>query len=148
MIEKNLFKNRSLSSLPGWEAIMGLQFENMVINNENILFEKLGIREEDLVFANPYYQTQTQKRKGCQIDYLVQTRHNNIYIFEIKFSKNKIGLEVSNEMKEKIARLKIPKNFSYRPILIHINGVTSDLEDSHFFSELIDFSEFLEEKPS
>lgn len=143
MIEKNLFKNRTLSSFPGWEAIMGLQFENMVVNNEAILFKKLGIREEDIIFANPYYQTQTQKRKGCQIDYLIQTRHNNIYIFEIKFSKNKTGLEVAEEMKEKIERLNLPKNFSYRPILIHINGVTSDLEDSHYFSEIIDFSEFL-----
>jgi AAA+ ATPase superfamily predicted ATPase len=142
-IEKNLFKNRSISNLPGWESIMGLQFENMVINNEHLLFKKLGIPIEDIVFANPYYQTQTQRRKGCQIDYLLQTRYNNVYVFEIKFSKNKIGTEVIEEVQEKINRLKLPRNFSYRPILIHINGVTSDLENSEYFSKIINYSDFL-----
>jgi hypothetical protein len=84
--------------------------------------------------------------KGCQIDYLIQNRFNNLFIYEIKFSKNPIGLQVANEVKEKIKRLSLPRGFSCYPILIHINGITKDLFESNYFCQIIDFSVFLNEK--
>jgi len=52
---------------------------------------------------------------------------------------------VINEVEEKIKRLKRSKGFSCRPILIHVNGVTEQLEDSDYFAKIIDFSEFFEQ---
>ena len=124
---------------------MGLQFENLVLNNEKLILKCLGINMSEVVYANPYYQTKTKSREGCQIDYMVQTRYNNVYIFEFKFSKNKIGCSVIEEVKEKIKRLKLPRNFSYRPVLIHVNGVTSDLIDAQYFASVIDYSKFLDD---
>lgn len=89
---------------------------------------------------NPYFQS---GENSCQIDYLIQTRHHSLYICEIKFSKNPIGVDVIAEVAEKIKRLKRPKGFSCRAVLIHVNGVTQDLIDEYYFSEIIDFSEFL-----
>ena len=142
-IEKNIFEEMSVTSLPGWDSMMGLQFENLIYNNERLIFSEVGVKISEIIFANPYFQTPTKERKGCQIDYMLQSKYNNIYIFEIKFSKNKIGVSVIEEVKEKLQRLKLPRNFSYRPVLIHVNGVTQDLLDAQYFSKVIDFSKFL-----
>lgn len=142
-INLDIYKNTSLCRLSGIESILGLQFENLVINNKEYLFRQLNISLEDIVFANPYFQTKTQKTSGCQIDYMVQTKYNTVYIFEMKFSKNPVGMSVIAEVEEKISRLKLPKHFSYRTILIHGNRVTSELLDEGYFNAIIDFSEIL-----
>lgn len=142
-IKRGQYKNISLTTLPNWDGIFGLQFENLVLNNRDLICEKLNINPADIVADNAYYQRQTKRLLGCQIDYLIHTRFNTLFICEIKFSKNPIGCSVITQVKEKIKRLKVPKGFSCVPILIHINGVTDELLDENYFIEIIDFSEFL-----
>ena len=74
---------------------------------------------------------------------MIQTKFNNLFVCEIKFSKNEVGVDVIQEMEEKLSRLTQPRGFSYWPVLIHVNGVSEKVEDSGFFTEIIDFSEFL-----
>lgn len=124
-----------------WQSIMGLQFENLVVNNGAALRKCLEIKSDDVLFSNPYLQTKRTRRSGCQIDYLIQTRFNCLYIFEFRFSQRKINREVIDEMKRKIDALEIPHGFSVRPILIHVNGVDDAIIDSGFFARIIDFSE-------
>jgi uncharacterized protein len=142
-IEKNDFKIQSMASLPGWETIMGLQFENLVLKNRRLIRNYLGIKDEDVISDNPYFQRKSARKKGCQIDYLIQTRFGGLYLCEIKFSKNPILTDVIKDVQQKIEALHYPKGFSCRPILIHVNGVHQDVEDSRFFSDIIDFSKFL-----
>jgi hypothetical protein len=47
-------------------------------------------------------------------------------------------------MEKKIAALKYPKSCSYRPVLIHVNGVSEEVAESGFFSSIIDASQFLD----
>ncbi len=143
-IEAGNMKNISLSSLLGWYGVIGLQVENLVLSNRHLIKEALNINPNDIIYDNPFFQRKTARQAGCQIDYLIQTKHNTLYICEIKFSSNNIGTSVIDEMKEKIKRLSIPRNFSYRTVLIHVNGVTEDLEQSQFFSNIIDLGMFLE----
>lgn len=133
---------------PGWYSILGLQFENLVINNGVKLQQILGIPGEEVVFAAPYLQTPRVRRKGCQIDYLIQTRFNCIYICEVKFSQGKIGVEVIKEVEKKLDALQLPRGFSVRPILVHVNGVDENVVDSGFFARIVDFAEFLENEYS
>ncbi len=137
------FRTKSIFSLPGWSAVMGLQFENLVLNNFNTLWKSLGYSFEEVTKKGPYFQRKSRDFQGCQVDLLVQTAFNVLYLFEIKFSKSKIPTSVINEVKEKISRLAIPKGFSVKPILIHVNGVSDELEESHFFAEIVDFSDLL-----
>ena len=37
----------------------------------------------------------------------------------------------------------MPRNFPYRPVLIHFNGVRDDVQDSGFFYRIIDFGQCL-----
>ena len=142
-IERNNFTFKSLTALPEWFTILGLQFENLVLNNRHIIWQKLGVRSEDIVSENPFFQRSTKTTAGCQIDYMIQTKHSCLYVCEIKFSKNQIGASVINEIQEKINRIKKPKRFSCRPVLIHVSEVSQEIIDSDFFAEIIDFGDFL-----
>lgn len=132
---------------PGWLSIMGLQFENLVVNNGPLVCKILGISPEDLVIANTYFQTAGTRRRGCQIDYLIQTRFRCLYACEVKFRQGVVGTEVIEAVEEKLQRLQLPRGFSCRPVLIHINGVTEDLADSGYFARIIDLSELLQTCP-
>jgi hypothetical protein len=135
---------RTLAHPPAWDAIMGLQFENLVLSNFHSLFAKMKIPLNELVNDGPFFQKRTKGKKGCQIDYLIQTKYHNLYVCEIKFSKDLIGPDVIEEVQEKMYRLHIPKTpFSYRPVLIHVNGVQKSVQYSNFFTHIIDFSELL-----
>lgn len=145
-IEKGLYESQSLSELPQWNTIIGLQFENLVIHNRRLLLEKLNLTLSDVVFDNPYFQRKTARQRGCQIDYLIQTKTNTLYICEIKFSKYPISTDVIKELEEKASRLTKPKSFSIRVVLIHVNGVAEELEDHPIIDHIVDFSEMLQTK--
>ena len=92
---------------------------------------------------NPFFQRKTQRQAGCQIDYMIQTRENTLYVCEIRFSKNPIKASIIDEMREKLKRLKAPKGYALLPVLIHVNGVDESLEDAAYFYKIIEFSKLL-----
>lgn len=143
IIENDLFNDRSLTTLSGWATIMGLQFENLVLNNRKRIWELLHIPPEDILWNNPFFQRTTTKQPGCQIDYLIQTKFGGLYVCEIKFSLKPIGTSIISEMKQKIQNLKRSKGISCRPILIHVNGVQEGVAEFEYFSNIIDFGELL-----
>jgi len=149
-IEKNLskinrraFAFKSLASLPGWQSIMGLQFENLILNNRDLIIKQLNIAPNDIICDSPYFQRETKRAKGCQIDYMIQTKYNTLYICEIKFKNAPIGCSVIDELEEKIANLTKPRNFSYRSVLIHANGISDELIERDYFAAIIDVAELL-----
>lgn len=142
-IELGTFEERNISSFPGWSTIMGLQFENLVLNNRKRVQQLLVLDANDIVSDGGYFQRKTERMPGCQIDYLIQTRFDTLYVCEVKFSKNEIKENILDEVSEKIKRLKTPKNFSIRPVLIHVNGVNDGVEESGFFSKIISFGDLL-----
>lgn len=69
---------------------------------------------------------------------MIQTRFHNLYICEVKFSKDPMGMKIIEEMKKKIKNLKVPKLFSIRPVLIHVNEVEERVLDERYFDKGID----------
>lgn len=139
LIERNRFKFTTLNSLPGWDTIMGLQFENLVVNNRHLILSALNIKEKTITYDNPYMQKETKHQKACQIDYLIQTKQNNLFVCEIKFSKKPVTSKVITQVKEKVTRLHMPSNFAILPVLIHVSGVNEKVKNSDYFYEIIDF---------
>lgn len=142
-IQNGAFEDRSLVSFIGWESIMGYQFENLVIKNRSLLQKALKIHPAEIVNDGPYFQKQTQRKAGCQIDYLIQTKYNALHLCEIKFSKNPVSISVVDEVRKKIGALQRSASFSIRPVLIHVNGVDDEIHEHDFFSDIIPFSQFL-----
>jgi hypothetical protein len=143
-IDRGGFSNLMLANLAGLDGVMGLQFENLVINNHKILWKMMAIPPEEIVMDGPFFQNSSARQAGCQIDYMVQTRFNTLYICEVKFIKNPVAPQIINEIEEKIQRLKVPKRFSIRPVLIHVNGVEDSVLDQQYFDKIIDFGQLLE----
>lgn len=141
-IVKGIFESKSFMHMPGWESVMGLQFENLVVNNLKSLCKILRIDLLEVTNAGPFFQRPTQRQKGCQVDLMIQTRHNTLYICEIKFSTSEIKSSVIEEMEKKIVSLSAPKGFSIRPVLVHVNGVSQSVKESEIFNDIIDFSNF------
>lgn len=143
-LHKEQIESTQLQRLPqGWLSMMGVQFENLVINNGLLICKALRISAEDLVIANTYFQKAKTRQRGCQIDYLIQTRFRYLYACEVKFRQGVVGTEVIEEVEEKLHRLHLPRGFSCRPVLIHVNGVSEEVVDSTYFARIIDFSELL-----
>jgi uncharacterized protein len=122
---------------------MGLQFENLVLNNRQQLHRLLGLNPEEIVNDNPFYQHKTARQPGCQIDYLIQTKFDTLYVCEMKFSRNEIGSAVIQEIRAKIDALSRPRGMSCRPVLIHVNGVNEEVIDSDYFAHILDMSRLL-----
>ena len=130
----------------GWTGIMGLQFENLVLNNRSSVQRLLSINPTDIRIDNPYFQRATKKKAGVQIDYMIHTRFNTVYVCEIKFHREPIGMDIIKEMRKKIEALSLPRGYSLRPVLIHVNGVKEEVVEQEFFSNILDFSQLLESK--
>lgn len=137
------FNHNTVANLPAWASLLGLQFENMVLNNRSYIRECLGLSSDMIIADGPYFQRTTHRQPGCQIDYLIQTKHECLYLCEVKFSKQSIGSEVISEVKEKIKRLKRPRSMSCRPVLVHVNGVQDSVVEADYFAKIIDFSDLL-----
>jgi AAA+ ATPase superfamily predicted ATPase len=142
-IKKGQFTEMAITSLPNWDGIMGLQFENLVLKNRKLVQNTLGLKPEEIQSDNPYFQHQSTKQKACQIDYLIQTQHHTLFACEIKFSKKPIDLSVVTAVKKKLATIALPRGFACLPVLIHANGVTEEVEEANYFFKIIDFSLFL-----
>jgi AAA+ ATPase superfamily predicted ATPase len=146
-IEANFFEENqtnSISALLGWETLMGFQFENLVLNNVGLIWEKLKIQPADIVAHGPFFQRKTAKKRGCQIDYLIKTRYNTLFLCEIKFSRLEVDSGVIDAVNGKVEAISLPVGYSLWPVLIHVNGVKNAIEESGFFTHIIDFSSFLQ----
>jgi len=143
-IEQNTYKDVELSSLPNWQGIMGFQLESLLLQNHLALLKAIGIAPESVAMDNPYIQKHNSKQKGCQIDYLVQTQTQNLFVCEFKFNTRELGLEVVEQIKEKINRLKIPRGFGVVPVLFHFGGVTISVYEQNYFYKIIDINSLLE----
>ena len=140
-IEQRLYRFVDLDSLPGWNTIMGFQFENLVLNNIESVCEAIGVSMSTIQSAGPYFQNQTKDRPGCQIDILIETRYT-IYVCEVKFQR-KIAKSVISETAKKIQNLVFPKRFTIRPILIYVGELDSQIENLDFFAKIVSFEQLL-----
>lgn len=127
-----------------WKSILGLQFEALIINHSRELYPFLRLDEQDVIASGPYIQKASSKSPGCQIDCLIQSKFDTLYLLEVKFSKKEIGPSVIKEVQEKVEKLSRPKGYSIRPVLIHVNGVSDELLAQDYFAHIIDFSLLLQ----
>ena len=142
-IATNSFKDMPLSALPGWSALTGLQTENMLLANRSQILKAIGIYPQDVVMDNPFLQNTNQSHEGVQIDYLVQTTTNTLYLCEFRFTRNEIRSDVIQDIEKKIKKLALPRGFSICPVLLHFGEVADTVQDAGFFYRIININKFL-----
>ncbi len=135
-IEKGLFTFSSLEQLKGWDAMLGLQFENMILNHVEDILPHLGLERSMVLSASPYQRKSGKGVKGCQIDLLVQTERT-IFVIEIKRRKE-IGPSVIDEVRDKIESLGASRNLSVRTALVYDGRLSPSVEAERYFDFLVD----------
>lgn len=144
-IDLNGFQDTPLSSLSGFDAHIGLQLEQLLLQNRNLLLKSVGIHPADLIAGGPFRQSKSTTKAGCQIDFLIQTTTKNLFVCEFKFKRRELGVEIITEVQEKVTALKVPRGFAVIPVLFHIGGVSSTVATRDYFYRIIDISDFLAE---
>ena len=137
-IEKGLYRDIHLENLPNWKIILGLQFENLILNNLPSIIALLAIPPESIVSASPYFQRKTRRHEACQIDLLIQTRHT-IYICEIRF-RERIEGDVADEVLAKAEKLPGKTKFFVRPVLIYEGELAPKIGQSDVFAHIVPVS--------
>tara|TARA_B110000459_G_C16580577_1_gene481081 strand:+ start:278 stop:1294 length:1017 start_codon:yes stop_codon:yes gene_type:complete len=141
----NGFQNTNISSLSGFEPHMGLQLEQLLLQNSAVLLKYMGISPADIIASGPFRQSKTTAKAGCQIDYLVQTTTKNLFICEFKFKRQELGVDIIPQMQEKVTALNVPRGFAVIPVLFHIGGVSTNIATNDYFYRIIDIADFLRE---
>ena len=142
-IEKGLFRFSSLSQLPGWEAVLGLQFENLVLNNAARLAPLVGFDSALLLSAAPWRKVEKGNAgSGVQIDLLYQTQRAACVV-EIK-RRREIGSEIVDEVARKVKRLPLRSGMSVRTALVYDGELAPSVEADGWFDFLIPASHLFE----
>ena len=134
-IESGAFRYAPLDRLPGWNTVMGLQFESLVLNNFASLAPEIGLVGKSVDSVAPYFRRGTRGGEGVQIDMLVQLP-KCVYVVETK-RRNDIGVEIEAEVQDKINRLPIPKGKSVKTVLVYDGTIAPELEEDGFFDFLV-----------
>jgi AAA+ ATPase superfamily predicted ATPase len=142
-IKKKVQKDPMEMNIPGFDGIIGLVMETLLIQNNDLIMKAIGINPPLGCFIGPYYQKKTPKQKACQIDFLIH-ENENLFVCEFKFSSAPLGMNVIDQMKEKISRLVVPPETNIIPVLFHVGGVSKEVVNSLYFYRIIDISVFLD----
>lgn len=142
-IEKNLIHNINFDSLPQWQTILGLQFQNLLNNNYDVILKELQIDPQIVTFIGPYFQNKTTKtKKAIEVDLLIQTKHQTHYLCEFKFRK-KIESSIIKEIQDKVDAYARPKYISVRPVLIYEGELSEAITENHDSLQIVSADRFL-----
>lgn len=144
-IEHGSYTFTSIDSLPGWNAIMGLQFENLIVNNFMQLIRHLGIGNAIVESAAPYRNLKRRGKGGvcgCQVDLLIQTART-AYVIEVK-RKRFIDDDIIAEVDEKVRRMPLRRGLSARPVLVYDGKLQPSVEGTGYFDAIINARQLLE----
>ena len=133
-IGDGVFSFAGADLLPGWDAMMGLQFENLVLNNFRSLVPLLNLEGRLVVSAAPYRCFRTSRGGGVQIDLLVQTE-GTAYIVEVKRTRGELGMDVAAQIAQKAERLPVRPSVAVRTALVYDGRISKSLASS----DAIDF---------
>lgn len=137
-IKSGRYEFESLSELPGWQTIMGLQFENLVLNRVMDFKDALHLTGATVRSAAPY---RTSGPNGVQVDLLVQT-DEVMYVVEIKRRKQ-IKADIVDEVREKIAKIRRPRRISVRKAIVFDGELAPAIRRTGYFDALVDVGELV-----
>jgi len=143
VIDAGGFSFTGLEALSGWEATMGLAFENMVVNHVRDLIGPLHLGTALILSAAPYVRRGSKKAgaSGCQVDLLVQTA-GAVVLVEVK-RRERIGMETIDEMRAKVAAFPKLAGKAVRTALVYDGEISPQVEANGYFDAVIPFRRLL-----
>jgi uncharacterized protein len=138
-IEAGTLSSDDIPRISSFDPIMGLQFENLVLNNIPLVLTTLRIKQ--LRSASPYFQNETQRQRTCQVDLLIDTQYA-VYLCELRL-RARISSSIVEDVNEKARKLKVDPGRSLRRVLIYMGELGAGVEASDAFDRIVPFERFL-----
>ena len=138
VIDRDEYEFTGLESLENIDAVMGLAFENLIVNNYHALVPFLHLNGTVITSAAPYVRRGTagsRGRKGCQVDLLIQTR-KMLYFVEVK-RQREIARDVIDEVQRKIDAVKRPSGMSAVGALVYYGQLSPVVAADGYFMALV-----------
>ena len=141
VIDDGSYDFASMSAMPGWDAVLGLAFENLVINNYRELLPRLHLDGVLVTSAAPYVRRKTGVRSGCQVDLLIQSRRS-LHFVEIK-RRAEIGREVIEQVDSTVRSISRPDGVSVHTALVYDGHLSPVVAADGYFDAIIPFRELM-----
>ena len=137
IIDEGSYAFHSLDQFAEWNSIMGLAFENLVVNNYRELLSPLHMDRALVLSAAPFRRAASAKTgcNGVQIDLLVQTKMA-VCVVEIK-RRREIGREIIAEISEKCDKLPKRSGVSLRTALVYEGELAPSVEADGYIDSVI-----------
>lgn len=144
VIDEGSFSFASLREFEGSDSVMGLAFENLVVNNYRDLIPFLHLDGSLIMSAGPYRRIGTSGkngRRGCQIDLLIQTRRA-LYFVEVK-RQGEIGRDVIDQVDDKVRAVTRPHGVSAKTALVYDGHLSPVAAADGYFDAIVPFRQLL-----
>ena len=144
VIDEGAFLFSSLSELEGSDAVMGLAFENLVVNNYRDMLPLLHLTGTLITAAGPYRRRAAKSARGkpgVQVDLMLQTRRS-LWLVEVK-RKKEIGREIETEIERKVNALSRPEGVSSKTALVYDGHLSPLVASDGYFDAIILFRQLL-----
>ena len=144
VIDEGAFLFSSLSELEGSDAVMGLAFENLVVNNYRDMLPLLHLTGTLITAAGPYRRRAAKSARGkpgVQVDLMLQTRRS-LWLVEVK-RKKEIGREIETEIERKVNALSRPEGVSSKTALVYDGHLSPLVASDGYFDAIIPFRQLL-----
>ena len=143
VIDDGSYAFTTLEQLKGIDTVLGLAFENLIVNHYRELLPRLGLSKALIESAAPFAKRGCARKnvQGCQVDLLIQTAQSCCLV-EIK-RRRELGDEAIDSMKKKLAALSIPKGIAIRTALVYDGRLAPTVEAAGYFSSVVDVRELL-----
>ena len=144
VIDQDMFRFSTLREFEGLDAVMGLAFENLVVNNYPELIPHLHLAGSLIMSAGPYRRKGTKGkngRKGCQVDLLIQTRRALCFV-EVK-RQNEITRDVIAQVDEQVRAISRKQGVSAKTALVYDGYLSPVAKADGYFDAIIPFKDLL-----
>lgn len=109
-----------------WDSFMGKAFERICCDHADAIARAVGFQQVQDV--GTYWQQATRRKKGVQIDLIVECDAHTLLICECKWSRRSCGTEAVDELKNRMSLFPNPKKQTLVPALISASGFTREVK--------------------
>lgn len=112
-----------------WDAFCGVAFERFCFKNIMSIIDKLKISSLFTMYGTYWHKKSLRKGEGVQIDMIIERRDRTSMIVECKWSQEKVGYNLFNELSKKCEQYPNTKEHTLKKVAIVSCGVTNNLID-------------------
>jgi len=105
-----------------WEAFTGRVFEAMARDHVDLIAHHLG--HGSVLRSGSFWRKPTQRRKGVQIDLLIECEDKTLLLCECKWGRTPIGMEVVTSLRQKAGLFPNPQHATIRLVLVMAGRAT------------------------